>query len=50
MKTPPYLLFDGQCDAAFALYAQALGGTGRHAKRGTRNAERSSNAKRGVRK
>jgi len=27
MKISPYLLFDGQCEAAFTLYAQTLGGT-----------------------
>ncbi len=26
MKANPYLIFDGQCDAAFKFYEQALGG------------------------
>lgn len=27
MKINPYLMFDGQCEAAFTFYAQCLGGT-----------------------
>ena len=27
MKINPYLMFDGQCEAAFRFYAQCLGGT-----------------------